>query len=286
VLAARLSGVRPKLVLTRHLAKSPGSPASRRYLLACCDLLVAVSEATAKILRDGSFEPDAIEEERRRRLPMRGDHSKIKVVHGGIDTDQFRPFDASALRAGWGLEPNHFAFAVVGGYGPPRGKGQREFLQAAAAAHKEIPDARFLIIGRGGLKGVLEDDIVRLGLEGKAWLTPYCHDMPSAMNAIDCLVHPAIGTESFGLVVCEAFSCGKPALAASLDGIPEAFAMGGFGQLFKPESVGEMGGLMRTWAVRPRPGMPERERLWRQIAEKCGLDRMAGEIERLYLGLL
>ena len=33
VLAARLSGVRPKVVLTRHLAKSPSSWFSRRFLL-------------------------------------------------------------------------------------------------------------------------------------------------------------------------------------------------------------------------------------------------------------
>src|SRR5438045_2476091 len=43
IMAARLSGVRPKIVLSRHLAKSPSSWISRRFLLGQCDALVAVS---------------------------------------------------------------------------------------------------------------------------------------------------------------------------------------------------------------------------------------------------
>jgi glycosyltransferase involved in cell wall biosynthesis len=70
-----------------------------------------------------------------------------------------------------GLKPGDYAFAVVGGYDLPRGKGQREFLAAAARIHQKIPQARFLIIGRGSMAERLQADIERLGLTGKAWLT-------------------------------------------------------------------------------------------------------------------
>ena len=139
ILAARLSGRRPKIVLTRHLAKSPSSWFSRRFLLGQCDALIAVSHFVAKVLREGVYEPDSPEPERRARPPLSGDHSKIHVIHGGIDTDRFRPFDAAAQRQAWGLEPEHFAFGVVGGYDLPRGKGQREFLRAAARIHAASP---------------------------------------------------------------------------------------------------------------------------------------------------
>ena len=70
VLAARLSGLRPKIVLTRHMAKSPASWASRRFLLGQCDAIIAVSHFVAKVLREGVYEPESPEPERRARPPM------------------------------------------------------------------------------------------------------------------------------------------------------------------------------------------------------------------------
>src|ERR1017187_578697 len=55
VLAARVSGCRPKVVLTRHMAKSPSSWASRRFLLGQCDALIAVSHFVARVLREGVY---------------------------------------------------------------------------------------------------------------------------------------------------------------------------------------------------------------------------------------
>src|SRR5437868_8422541 len=75
ILAARLSGARPRIVLSRHLAKSPSSWASKRFLLRHCDVLIAVSHAVAKILLEGAAEPDSPEPERRWRPPLSGDHS-------------------------------------------------------------------------------------------------------------------------------------------------------------------------------------------------------------------
>ncbi|MES1181007.1 MAG: glycosyltransferase family 4 protein, partial [Verrucomicrobiota bacterium] len=57
ILAARLSGQRPLIVLTRHMAKSPSSWFSRRYLLGQCDAMIAVSQFVAKVLREGVYEP-------------------------------------------------------------------------------------------------------------------------------------------------------------------------------------------------------------------------------------
>ena len=286
VLAARLSGCRPKVVLTRHMAKSPSSWASRRFLLGQCDALIAVSHFVARVLREGVYEPNSPEPERRSRPPILGDYSKIHVIHGGIDTERFRPFDAGAQRQAWGLAPEHFAFATIGGYDLPRGKGQREFLLAAAHACEEIPEARFLIVGRGNMKQILKADIVRLGLTGKAWLTPYCREMPAAMNALDCLVHPQVGTEAFPGVVLEAFACGKPVIASRLDGIPEAFAVGGLGQLVEPEAVPELAQALVAWAERPRLNAQEKAALHQQVSTVFSLAVPARKTLELYRELL
>jgi glycosyltransferase involved in cell wall biosynthesis len=291
VLAARLSGARPKIVLTRHLAKSPSAWASRRFLLGQCDAVIAVSEFVARVLREGAYEPDSPEPERRARHPMRGDHAKVRVIYGGLDTDRFRPLlpgdpTVQTLRREWGLAPEHFAFAVAGGYNFPRGKGQREFLQAAARIHEQAPPARFLIIGRGNMADLLRDDIARLGLTGKARLTPYCRDMPAAMNALDCLVHPQIGTEAFGLVLLEAFACGKPVIASALDGIPEAFAVGGAGRLVRPESVDELAAAMAWQACQPALKPPHRDELHARVAQHFSWSVAARGVMETYQTLM
>jgi glycosyltransferase involved in cell wall biosynthesis len=282
VLAARLSGRRPLIVLTRHLAKSPGSWVSRRFLLGQCDLLIAVSEFVARVLREGAYEPNSPEPERRARPPMTGDYSKIHVIHGGIDTGRFQPMDPARQRQEWGLAPEQVAFGVVGGYDLPRGKGQREFLQAAARISAQLPNARFLLIGRGDMATILQEDIERLGLAGKACLTPYCQDMAAAMNALDCLVHPQVGTEAFPGVVLEAFACGKPVIASALDGIPEAFALGGCGKLIPPENIETLAAAMLYQARQPALTLAQCAELHQRITAGHSLAAWAAKVSALY----
>jgi glycosyltransferase involved in cell wall biosynthesis len=283
VIARRLSGTSCKLVLTRHLAKSPGSWLGRRFLLGASDAFVAVSRFVEEVLTKGHSDPSSPEAERHHRPPMGGDFGRIKMVYGGIDTEAFHPSDASAQRAAWNLDPSDYAFAVVGGYDHPRGKGQREFLRAAAQITASAPRAKFLVVGRGTLGEQLKQDIVDLNLADRAFLTPYAPDMPTAMNALDCLVHPQIGTESFGLVLCEAFACGKPVIASALDGIPEAFHFGQYGQLVPPENVDA---LARAMIAQVGAKQIDPEPLHAKIAGSFSLQRMAENYLQLYEELL
>jgi glycosyltransferase involved in cell wall biosynthesis len=286
VLAARFSAARPKVVLSRHLAKSPGSWASRRFLLSQCDTMAAVSEFVAKVLREGDADPLSDNPERHCRPPMMGNLSKIHVVYGGFDMERFQPRQSTEQRQAWGIKPDHYIFGVVGGYDLPRGKGQREFLQAAARIQGQVAHARFLIIGRGNMKEILQGDIAQFGLEGSAWLTQYSNDMPSTMNALDCLVLPQVGTEAIPGVVLEAYACGKPIIASDLDGIPEAFAAGGYGELVERGSVDALAKAMVRWAGVPALPMPARWELHEKVARRFSLDQAARDLVNLYELLL
>jgi len=286
IFAARLSSVRPRVVLSRHLAKSPGSWLSRRFLLSQCDALVAVSHFVAKVLKEGDSDPASDNPERHRRPPMAGDHRKIHVVYGGFDMARFRPAGSSEQRRLWGLQPAQYAFAMVGTYDFPRGKGQPEFLRAAAIVKKRVPHARFLIVGRGNMKDALEQQIEELGLKGIAWLTPYSMDMPAAMNAMDCMVLPQVGTEAIPGVICEAHACGKPVIASDLDGSGEAFAAAKYGELVPRGSIESFAQAMARWAQSPPLDLPARLQLHHRVAEKFSLERAAQDLSALYYELL
>jgi len=147
---------------------------------------------------------------------------------------------------------------------------------------EQIPQARFLIVGRGNLREILDADIAELGLKGKAWLTPYCHDMPAAMNAIDCLVHPQIGTEAFPGVVLEALSCGKPVIASALDGIPEAFAAGKYGRLVPPEDIDRLAAALLQQSKENKATNAQRDDLHLRVATKFSVDAMVRGVADLY----
>jgi glycosyltransferase involved in cell wall biosynthesis len=51
---------------------------------------------------------------------------------------------------------------------------------------------------------------------------------------IDVLVAPSLWSEPFGLVLCEAMSCGVPVVASAVGGIPEIVEHGRCGFLFRP----------------------------------------------------
>ena len=291
ILAARLSGVRPRIILTRHLAKSPSSWPGRRLILGQCDALVACSNFVAKVLREGDADPSSPEVERHWRPPMLGNHRKIRVIYGGFELERFQPVelanpDVAALRGEWGFGREHFVFGVVGGFTLPRGKGQREFLAAAARLRTATPQARFVILGRGDMGELLNQDIVRLALTGSAVLAGYCTDMPAAMNALDCMVHPQIGTEAMPGVVIEAHACGRPVIASALDGIPEAFVMGGLGELVAAENVAELARAMAAVANRPAPSLAERRAVHDRVAGCMSLDRYVADTLALYHELL
>jgi glycosyltransferase involved in cell wall biosynthesis len=177
-------------------------------------------------------------------------------------------------------------FAVVGGYDFPRGKGQREFLRAAAQICAQADHARFLIIGRGSLKQTLEQDIQDLGLQGRAWLTPYCHDMPAAMNALDCLVHPQVGTEAFGAVLLEAFACGKPVIASALDGVTEAFEAGRQGRLVEPENVNALAAALLEQTRQPPLSLSDKRALHDRVAARFSLAALANNVLSYYQALV
>jgi glycosyltransferase involved in cell wall biosynthesis len=286
VLASRLSGLRPKIVLHRYLARSPSTWVSRRFLLNRADAFIAGSHCVEQVLRRGLYDPASPEPERRARPPIRGDHARLHVIHGGVDTERFRPRDARELRDKWGLDREHFVFAVVAGYPKPRGKGQREFLAAAASVRTCFPRARFLVIGRGDLEETLREDIQRLELSAVARLMPWSDDMPAVMNAIDCLVHPQIGTDAFPTVIIEAMACGKPVVATRIDGAVEQVQDGETGLLVPPEDIPAlaegMQKLLRNEPLRMQWGRAGRERVCREFS----IPTLARKVLALYRSLL
>ena len=233
VIAARLAGRGTRVIITRHLMTRPRT-VSRWLLLRMADV-VAVSRAVEEVqLRE-----------------LRGPRARLHQIYGGVDTTKFQPQRANAAwefrhRQGW--PDDAVVFGVVGAFDLPGGKGQWQFLEAAAQLQAEFPLARFAIIGGGSMETLLRAQIARRALAGVATIIPFTDDIVTAMSALDVLAHPALGTEALGLVLWEAMASGKPVIASRLHGIPEAFIEGEHGLLVQPGDVLTLRDAMRRLA--------------------------------------
>lgn len=289
LLASRLVNPRPLIVFSRHLAKSPRSPLSRKHLFASADAVVAVSSFVAQVLLQGHDDPASPVPERQHRPSCRIDPANLHVIHTGIDTRRFQPQDpsfSSTARRSLSLADKEFAFGVVGGFDLPVGKGQRIFLKAAQEVMRRIPKARFLLAGSGTMDSILRDDIRHLGLEERARLVGQQPDPVSLHHALDCLVHPQIATEAFPSVVLESHACGRPVIASELDGIPEAWSIGGLGHLVSAGDPEELARVMIRQAESSAPSASEQSEAHSRIQTQASLPVQATQMGNLYRRLM
>jgi len=287
--AARLVQPRPKVVFSRHLAKSPRSALSRQKLFAGADAVIAVSAFVAQVLKEGHRDPASPVAERPHRPSCRIDPRRLHVIHTGIDTQKFRPRErafADSARRALGLGLGETVFGVVGGFDLPVGKGQRVFVRAARDVVRHLPKTKFLLAGTGTLAEILEEDIRHYGLQGRVLLIGHQPDAVALYHALDILVHPQVATEAFPSVVLEAHACGRPVLASRLDGIPEAWAIGKLGHLVPPGDPSELAATMIGQAEHPAPSEPERSAAHARVEAEASLPVQARKVGDLYRRLM
>ena len=241
-LASRLAANGCKAGLTRHLM-TPLSRTSARHLLKLGHV-VAVSRAVHTQLSG----------------ELIGDHRRLHQIYAGVDVTRFRPDpqrqEHERSRFGW--DASHIVYSVIGAANLPDGKGQRDFVEAGARLIGKNSRVRLLIVGEGSLVPSLMARIHDLGLTEQIRCTGFIDDVERITIMTDVLVHPAVGTESLGLVLWEAMACGKPVIASRLGGIPETFIDSEHGRLVEPRDIDGLHDAMACYAE---------DRLLR---EKCG----------------
>ncbi|PYJ79894.1 MAG: hypothetical protein DME22_24760 [Verrucomicrobia bacterium] len=271
ILAAKAACQGTRVVVTRHLMTRPRR-LSRWLLLHMADV-VAVSHAVETVLQ----------------RELHGPKHRLHQVYGGIDPDKFqaeRTVAGKSLRQHLGWTEEDVAFGVVGVFNLPRGKGQLEFLEAAAQLHHRCPRARFALIGSGTMEEMLQERIGALGLASVTTMIAFTDDIAPVMNALDVVVHPAVGTEALGLVIWEALASAKPVIASRLNGIPEAFVEGEHGLLVPPADVPALTEAMWTLLQRPKLrlqfGCAGREHVCRHFSRAVQAARMMELYLKLY----
>ena len=167
-----------------------------------------------------------------------GYDTKATVCPMGIDTNAFVPKDQAKLKEKYGIKSKYillFAGRLI------EVKGIEYLIKAMEIAGNELPDLRLLIAGTGNLERQLKEKVRKSNLSTYvSFLGDVKHqNLIDYYNICDLVILPSIidrygQTESLGVVILEAMSCGKPVIASNVGALPEIVKDGYNGALVIP----------------------------------------------------
>jgi glycosyltransferase involved in cell wall biosynthesis len=179
-----------------------------------------------------------------------GPSARVCIVPNFVDFAEFdRRLDAAAARRDLGLAPGARVVTMLGGVS--RAKGTLELVRAAALVRRTMPDAVFLVAGRGpaprtrsplralarrALRVDAYDRQVRAAagpLGGSVRFIGHRADVPLVLAASDVLAFPST-VPHFARPVIEAGAMARPVVASRLGGPLELVEDGVTGLLVPP----------------------------------------------------
>ena len=182
--------------------------------------------------------------------------SGVRVVGRGVDVELFRPTRRSeVLRAEWGLAPGDLAVLHVGRVAAEKNIGLA--LRAFEAIAVRCPNARFVVVGDGPLRGRLQSQYPQHHFAGQRTGA----DLATHYASSDLFLFPSL-TETFGNVTQEAMASGLAVVAFRSAAAAEMIVDGQNGRTITPgdesafiqaaESVAQNGQVRRTLGERAR----------------------------------
>jgi glycosyltransferase involved in cell wall biosynthesis len=163
---------------------------------------------------------------------------KIRVIPNGVDVEKFRPRPPDpAVRKSLGVPERVPVAGIVAALRPE--KNHELFLEAAALVRRDVPDARFLVLGDGPRRHALELLAGQLSLQDAVHFAGTRSDVHRVLSAIDVLVLTS-HMEANPVSILEAMASRKPVVATRVGSIPETVLHGRTGFLTTPGNPREI----------------------------------------------
>jgi phosphatidyl-myo-inositol alpha-mannosyltransferase len=163
-----------------------------------------------------------------------------RIVPNGIDVDAFQ---AVGPRPPVFSSDRHHVLCV--GRLEAR-KGVDHLIRAMAHVQRALPATRLVIVGHGPQRRQLADLARWLSVDAAfaGWVSDA--DLPGYTQAADVICAPAVGGESFGVVLLEAMACGKPIVASRIEAYETLVKAGECGLLVPPGDAGALAEAILT----------------------------------------
>ncbi|MCB0116709.1 MAG: glycosyltransferase [Caldilineaceae bacterium] len=208
------------------------------------------------------------------------------VVYNAINTRRFGPLpkdDVSALKRALGIAPDAPVIGSVGRFSEQ--KGYRYFLEAAALLARDLPQARFVLVGSGETESALKTQADALNLGEKIIFTGARDDVETLLPIMDVFVSSSLW-EGLPTVILEAMLAETPVVATAVAGTTELVEDGVTGALVPAADVAQLAAAVRSMLADPvlSAAMAQRGRDF--VRARFDIEQIARQQEDLYRQLL
>ncbi len=194
------------------------------------------------------------------------------IIPNGVDAENFSPDVAPIEELCDGKQNIVFVGRLE------RRKGLKYLLKAYQQVKQEIPNSQLIVVGPGNRpRKKYEKWIKRNGLQDVVFVgyAPYA-DLPRYYQTADVFCSPATGRESFGIVLLEAMTLGKPVVATNIEGYASVVTHGKEGLLVPPKNSGALAqaliSLLKEEELRQQMGtegkVTAEEYRWEHVAQR------------------
>lgn len=156
-----------------------------------------------------------------------------RIIPDGVDTERFYP-EIEPIKE----LPEGKKILFVGRLDPR--KGLDRLISAFTMIKQKIPSAFLIVVGKGNIetyRKMIPHNIKKYVIF-KGYVDP--DTLPRYYASCDVYVSPAIGGETFGIVLLEAMASGIPVVASDIPGYNEVVKDRKNGILFDPSSTEEL----------------------------------------------
>ena len=235
----------PRFVVSRRVDFHIRRNAFSRWKYAQVDLFLCASDAIRTMLVGDGVPPD-----------------QTMTVHEGVDLEHVAAVPRLDVHAELWLPSGAPLVGNVAALVPH--KGHRYLIKAAATVVRQVPDARFVILGTGELEAALRTQIKALHLERHVLLAGFRPDALSLQKGFDLFAMSSV-TEGLGTVLLDAMAIGQAIVATRTGGIPEVVAHEQTGVLVPPRDADALAAaivrLLGDAELRAQLGMAGRKRV-------------------------
>lgn len=171
---------------------------------------------------------------------------KITLITPGVDYENFKPSDLNTdLIREYSLEQKK-VILTVGRLVDGR-KGHEMIIRALPKILEKVPNAIYLIAGRGPYENYLTQLVKELKIDNYVKFLGYVPSdvLPSIYGICDifamiCRETPEMGVEGFGMVFTEASAAGKPVIGGRCGGTEDSIMDGVTGYRVDPDNLDEV----------------------------------------------